>query len=310
MTQELVITRGLPASGKTTWARAWVANDPLRYARVSRDDIRGMLFGATEGDAYRAYFSAPDLHVRESAVSAAEDEAVRGLLENGRNVVVDDTNLRVRYVRKWAELAGDCGASFRIQDFTYVPLDFCLARDEARGWKVGEDVIREMAAKLPSMSKALDAQDDATAAEWRYESDGSKPYAWIVDVDGTLALKGDRSPYDYSRVLQDSPNWPVINVVSRLRDGGEIVVVSGREDVGHCRRDTEEWLTYHGVAYGRLLMRDEGDKRSDEIVKMEILRYQIAPEYDVLGVLDDRNRVVRMWRRVGLTCLQVADGSF
>ena len=103
MTQELVVTRGLPASGKTTWAQAWVADDPTRYARVSRDDLRAMLFGVTDDlcphdsgawlpprTRYQPYFAAPDLHVRESAVTFAPD--ARMIPAQRRVVVPDFTN--------------------------------------------------------------------------------------------------------------------------------------------------------------------------------------------------------------------------
>jgi len=59
-----------------------------------------------------------------------------------------------------------------------------------------------------------------------------------------------------------------------------------------------------------LYMRTEGDYRDDAVVKYELYVQYIAPTFDVAVVLDDRNRVVRMWRQVGLTCLQVEDGDF
>jgi hypothetical protein len=57
-------------------------------------------------------------------------------------------------------------------------------------------------------------------------------------------------------------------------------------------------------------MRKYGDFRQDSIVKREIYERFIAPDYDILCVLDDRNSVVSMWREIGLTCLQVAEGDF
>jgi hypothetical protein len=57
-------------------------------------------------------------------------------------------------------------------------------------------------------------------------------------------------------------------------------------------------------------MRKYGDYRKDYVVKREIYEQLIAPDYDILCVLDDRNSVVDMWREIGLTCLQVAPGDF
>jgi hypothetical protein len=57
-------------------------------------------------------------------------------------------------------------------------------------------------------------------------------------------------------------------------------------------------------------MRTEGDHRSDDIVKKEIYEKRIAPWYDVVAVFDDRDKVVKMWRDLGLLCCQVYYGDF
>jgi adenylate cyclase class IV len=57
-------------------------------------------------------------------------------------------------------------------------------------------------------------------------------------------------------------------------------------------------------------MRKTGDNRPDNIVKKEIFDSNIKNNYYIEFVLDDRNKVVKMWRELGLTCLQVADGNF
>lgn len=57
-------------------------------------------------------------------------------------------------------------------------------------------------------------------------------------------------------------------------------------------------------------MRKSGDMRKDSIVKREMFDEHIRGRYNVNFVLDDRNQVVELWRSMGLTCLQVADGDF
>ncbi len=73
---------------------------------------------------------------------------------------------------------------------------------------------------------------------------------------------------------------------------------------------TTHWLELHGIPFNELLMRADNDYRSDEIIKEELYFNSINPRFDVVGVLDDRDRVVQMWRRIGLACLQVAPGDF
>ncbi|MEO5876815.1 MAG: AAA family ATPase, partial [Streptosporangiaceae bacterium] len=77
----LHITRGLPASGKTTWATAWTAQDRAGRARVNRDDLRAML---DTGEHVRG--------VTEKRVMAVRDAAILDLLRQGFDVVCDDTN--------------------------------------------------------------------------------------------------------------------------------------------------------------------------------------------------------------------------
>lgn len=131
----------------------------------------------------------------------------------------------------------------------------------------------------------------------------------IVDIDGTIALKGNRDPYDLTLVSQDKPNDKIVWLTKHLNDSSfcNLVFVSGRNEV--CRTETTEWLEKHGFMYPILFMRKSNDFRADEIVKKEIYETEIFPAR-VWFVFDDRNRTVKMWRELGLTCLQVADGNF
>ncbi len=139
----------------------------------------------------------------------------------------------------------------------------------------------------------------------------SKRKCWLVDVDGTLALKGDRSPYDMTRVLEDKPNRPVITVVralANLPEAPAIVIVSGRDEA--ARADTEEWLDKYDVPHSALYLRSPKDFRPDQVIKREILNHLRELGCEVEGVIDDRDKVVAMWRDEGLTCLQAAPGNF
>lgn len=144
----------------------------------------------------------------------------------------------------------------------------------------------------------------------------SKPYAIITDIDGTLADNKWRDPYDMSKVRGDKPIWPIIRLLSllSLHHNAHIIAVTAREETGDCRADTLAWLKDVNVRPAQLLMRQEKDFRPDHVVKEEMYTRDIAPVYNVLYVLDDRNSekapVVDMWRSKGLTCLQVRDGNF
>ena len=134
--------------------------------------------------------------------------------------------------------------------------------------------------------------------------------AIIVDVDGTVALmKKKRGPFDWDKVSLDAPNLPIIDLVHILQDTGlKVLVTTGRDGV--CLNDTEVWLSDHGVMYDAIFIRDAGDCRKDSIIKKEIYDNHIKDKYNIKYVLDDRDQVVKMWRDMGLTVLQVADGDF
>lgn len=134
--------------------------------------------------------------------------------------------------------------------------------------------------------------------------------AIICDIDGTLAHMTDRGPYDTSRYHTDIVDETIREIVSRYKASGIVIILcSGRSE--EFKSTTQEWLHRFGIAYDLLLMRLPGDRTNDALVKKELYTTHIKDKYDILFVLDDRNRVVDMWRNdLGLKCLQVAPGDF
>jgi predicted kinase len=295
----LLITRGLPASGKTTFARKLQPG----VVRVNRDDLRRMLHGRRLLNQWA-----------EGQVTAAQRAMVEALLRAHSDVIVDDTNLRPRTVRDWAELAAKFHASFEVHDFTDVPLAECLRRDAARPEEdqVGERGIRGMfdrylAGKSLPLPIPYVEPGGAVAV---YEPDEELPPAVLVDIDGTVALMAGRGPYDWGRVGEDNPNHAVITAVRAMHAAGHAIIYCTGRDAA-SRDETEAWLElYVGVPYEGLFMRAEGDSRKDAVVKREIFDSEIRDHWRIIGVFDDRQQVVRMWRALGLTVFQVAEGDF
>lgn len=153
------------------------------------------------------------------------------------------------------------------------------------------------------------AQASGAPAVEHLLSDDGRTRAIICDLDGTLALLTRRGPYEGHKCELDELSEPIAHILKTYHEAGfAIVLVSGRED--RHRRPTERWLRTHKVVYDALFMRPTKDFRKDAIIKRELYDREIRDNYDVLFVLDDRNQVVRMWRDLGLQCLQVADGDF
>lgn len=302
----LSITRGLPGIGKTTIVKDWIRAFAERghpAVRVNRDDLRMEVYGE------------PLLtHKQEQVITKIQQSRVKGLLEAGIEVFVDDTNLRLASVKAWQKIARETGAVFNVMDFP-VNLDMAIAQNAARIEKgergVPESVIRGMYNRyslhkgLPEIPPLVD-----TLITQPYDHPLGKPTAWIFDVDGTLTTgPKNRSPYDYTKVLQDEPRLATIDVLRRLRAAGDtIIVLSGRED--YSADDTLLWMARYGIAAHALHMRATGDMRKDAVIKAEIFDKHIRHDFNVLGVFDDRDQVVDFWRSIGLTVFQPERGNF
>lgn len=281
MSKKCIILKGLPASGKSTWAKELVAQYPGHYKIINKDSLRAMLDGGkwSKGN--------------EQFILKARDMLILLALEEGYHVIVDDTNLHSKHEQTIKELVKG-KALVEIQDFTDVPLETCLERDRNRPNYVGEKTIKDMYRQFLQPKPVPPAYDPAL------------PDVVICDIDGTLALMNGRNPYDASTCEEDSVNEVVRSILSSCR--AYIILVSGRGE--QYRPETERWLMKHTIVYSQLYMRPEGDNRKDATVKQEIYERQIKGQGNVRFILDDRNQMVEMWRSLGLTCLQVADGDY
>lgn len=142
----------------------------------------------------------------------------------------------------------------------------------------------------------------------------------LFDIDGTLAKIDHRR----SLVTQEKPDWkafnslmgedipniPIVKLYHTLWQSNDyqIILVTGRSE--EFRKITETWLTWNEIPFGRILMRQISDGRSDDKVKADILKQLAEEKHDVLFVVDDRDKVVNMWRHHGITCLQCEYGDF
>jgi hypothetical protein len=139
--------------------------------------------------------------------------------------------------------------------------------------------------------------------------------AVIIDLDGTLAniqhrlplIKQEKPDWKsfYAGIPEDSMNrWCKILIEAFEIKDYAIILVTGRELTKQVYNDTTNWLTLHGVRYDMLLGRSPKDYRPDAEIKKEIYYNEIKPHFQVLFAVDDRQRVVDMWREEGLVCLQ------
>ena len=127
---KLIICRGIPASGKTVWAKEWVLEDSEHRVRINQDDIRLML----------GKYWVPS---REKLVQHIQKEALIEALEWGYDIVIDNTNLNEKVLDNYRALVIAHGNhAIEYKDFFYKPLTECIERDKNRDLKKKKKVIR------------------------------------------------------------------------------------------------------------------------------------------------------------------------
>jgi predicted kinase len=301
---KVLILKGLPASGKTTFARKVLAGDIHdmggTWKRVNKDDLRAMLDNS--------YWSKEN----EKFVLMIRDFVLDMALMQGFNVIIDDTNLNPKHeaeIRKQVETFNNSllpkhpEAIVEVKFFD-TPVEECIKRDLTRPVLVGKDVIMQM------YNQYLKVPELITEAVKQLPILSGKPVAIMCDIDGTLAHMKNRGPFEWSKVGQDEVDGVVANMLRIYRDKGYLIILlSGRDGV--CYVETINWLSDNHIKFDALFMREEGDNRKDSIIKKELFDAKIRKFYNIAFVLDDRNQVVNMWRNeLGLKTLQVADGDF
>lgn len=305
--QILLITKGLPASGKSTWAKQQVKEANGKLKRINKDDIRAMV----EESKWTKE--------REKYTIAARDAMIRAALSMGKSVVIDDTNL----VQKHEDTLRTIAAEFNdvtvvVEDsFLSVPFETCLERNRKRtgNARVPHEAMLRMAKQVGLDVSEYEGEVDTKnmkvdARRKTVEYNEDLPDCIISDLDGTLSLMwGNRTAFEATKCDTDLLNEPVARIVRDYAAmGTHIVLFSGRTDDGI--EQTKSWLAEHNVPYDELHMRKFGDFQNDGTLKEDFYNTYIKDKYNVRFVLDDRDRVVEKWRELGLLCNQVYPGNF
>lgn len=290
----VLILRGLPASGKSSFAKQLVDDSPGKYKRLNKDELRAMLDNNYHTKA------------NEKFVERVRDLMLIEALRDGKHVVIDDTNLSDRPVDRIKQLvykySKDTGEQVRVEikDIT-TPVEECIERDATREKTVGREVIMKMYKQH--------ILNDERGPHYQAQ-DPTLPSAIICDLDGTLSILNGRSPFDARLCENDLLNKPIADIIQTYHaKGSTIILMSGRQE--NARRPTLNWLLNYQIPFDALYMRTTNDGRKDSVVKKELFEQHVQGKYFIQFVLDDRNQVVDLWRiELGLPCLQVNYGDF
>lgn len=300
-TKTIIICRGLPGSGKSTWAKKFVHdNGSDKWIRINRDDLRDMT-----GDYW--------VPSRESLLDSFCRIMLCTAMTKGLNIVIDNMNLSSNTCKEIEDSVQDFNENytyewqyvFEYKDF-FIPLEEVIIRDSLRSRSVGAKVIKNLYYKY----RNLFIKESPNRPVLKQNMD--LPHAIIVDIDGTLALNTSGRPFFgkgcEEGYLKDICVESVANIARSYPHN--VIIVSGRENTELGKYNTVSWLSAHFIYYTHLYMRSEKDYRPDEVIKQEIFYKYIKDKYYVDYIIDDRDKVVKMWRNLGLLCLQPWDNKF
>jgi predicted kinase len=274
-----VICVGISASGKSTFAKDM---EKEGYVDVNRDWIRFNV--VCPGADWKSYKFTKE---RESRVTEIQENYILECARAGANIIISDTNINPKTRSRLEGLCLSLGYDVEIKDFP-ITLEEAWRRDALRPNGVGYSVIyKQYQQWLEYVGRR------------KYVPNKELPKAIIVDIDGTIAShEGIRGPYEWDKVFQDKPRKVILDIVNGLLDDYIIIVLSGRDSV--CLPQTLHWLDDYLPNWDELYMRPEGDMRKDSIVKEEMFWEEITPFYNIVGVIDDRPQVVRLWHEIGI----------
>ncbi len=293
MKNKITFLKGLPASGKSTFANEFLTSNK-KTVRVNKDDLRVTLF------------SKSFKRRNEGTVIKAERELVKYLLSLKLDVIIDNTHFNPIHEEFYRQLAEAMCVNFNLVEFN-TPVQECIRRDTNRRMlgerNVGRDVILNMAWTnniYRSPNNCLVSDMDGTLA------DCSHRRGYVRNLDNDPNFKKDWNKF-FSLIGKDTVNPIVLNKIKKAKENGlDIIIVSARPD--YLRKETEAWLTVNQVPNDRIIMRDSSDSRADEITKKEMLD-TLLDKSKIVEWVDDRPKVIRMLRDNGINVTDVGNGE-
>jgi len=289
---------GIPGAGKSTWCKKFIAENK-DYIRVNRDDFRSM---------FKDNF-VPDGKVEE-LITIVSNQAILSALNSNFNVLIDNTHLRLCYINDIIKLVKHkADIEFHIFD---IDLETAIDRDSKRDRVVGANVIKKMYANYKNLIKEFNFETIKREVKI-YDGNikqSDLPQAIICDLDGTLAHhNGKRGIFDWNKCdIDDVDHYIKQELILKKSVGYKIIIMTGRD--GAAKESTERWLNNNNIPYDLLLLKGINDNRKDVVVKKELYDNHVKDYYCVTTVYDDRNKIVELFRGMGLKTFQVNDGDF
>lgn len=287
-----IITIGIPCSGKSTWAEDFCPKNG--YVEINRDNTRMALFELAR---YEDYVFTKE---RERQVTTVNNARMLACAIAQKNIVISDTNLNKGRREALQKHLEDAGYEVEYKVFEVEFFD-ALKRNEKRK---GKQVPRQV---MYNMYRSFMEYQEEQGRWTKYVPNNNLPSAYVVDIDGTIAVNNTRRGwYDWARVGEDDPIPSTVEVIKTLAlAGNKIILLSGRDE--ECRKETIQWAQTYSIDYDELYMRPKGSMDKDRYVKHELFTQHVAPHFNVKAVFDDRPQVCLLWHDLGLPIFKVGD---
>lgn len=257
---------------------------------------------------------------REKVVTATYNIVLAYSMEKGYNIVVDNMNLNPKTCAELEKTVKDFNENYtydwkyevEYKDF-FIPVDECIRRDAMRPNPIGEKVIKATWRRYRDFIIQEDIKSMLKKSPKHV--DGGRPVI-LVDMDATLCLNTTGRPYFGEGAAEGmEKDEPINEIVGLVRaycnfHNAELIILTGREDTPESRVATEKWLDAHLLCPDMVLMRPKGDYSAGPDCKKKLYEQYVKDKYYVPIVLEDSTKCVRMWRDLGITCLQPNDGKF
>jgi predicted kinase len=321
-TKRVILTRGIQGSGKSTWAKSFVAESPETRVRWNSDDMRNMLGVYMVGN-----FTSDANKKREKFIGNVFEQWMGLAMAKGYDIVVDNMNLSDRAVNNAKRIVDNFNDStdeveylIEFKDF-FISVNECILRDKARPNPIGEKVIRQtwrnFRDKIINIenNKIVDSQFD-----FELKQKGIKPKCIIADMDATICFNISGRPFfgngAANKMNEDVPNIGVIENIKTFLETAEpedrVFIITGRESTDDIVDATEAYINkiFGPNPQVKILFRPIGSMTSGDKCKIQLYKENIEGKYRVLYALEDSAKVVNAYREIGMTVFQVVDGKF
>ena len=308
----IILLVGPPGCGKTTWAKLYVQEHIAK--RINRDDLREMMYKKEDDGLGKPIFTSAD----EKVIKRIRNYTIESWLQQGYDVVVDDTNLDPYVFADMQQIArriGDIGVREHV--FT-LERAMCKHQNEDREeGVVPEARWNEMWEVFALHKKNDDYYAPPIDIELMMNNEELKitklPKAVIVDIDNTIAMfPNGRGPFEHKKIPNDIPNGNLLYILDIFKKYDiDIILVSGRSE--DTETATRSWFADRNIWYDFLYMRPAGEEHKnvkDYIIKKKIYEEHIKGVFFVLCAFEDREQTTVGWRDLGVPVHQINFGRY